>query len=93
MLEIIFLVWFCKKLAGMAREKNRPGGWGALGAILWISGEIGGAVLAINSNAEGGGIYGYMIMGALLGAVIAYIIVVSLKPVPREGELPVARML
>ena len=29
MLEILFLVWFCKKLASIAREKNRPGGWGA----------------------------------------------------------------
>jgi len=64
MLEIIFLVWFCKKLAAIAREKNRPGGWGAVGAIGWIGGEIGGAVLgASTSRAQGMDLYGYAING------------------------------
>ncbi len=93
MLEILFLIWFCKKLAGIAREKNRPGSWGALGALLWIGGEIGGAVLA-SDNARGiGDMYPYMIIGAILGAVAAYVIVSSLKPIPRDGDLPEARII
>ena len=39
MLEIIFLVRFCKKLAEIARAKNRRSAWAAVGAIGWIGGE------------------------------------------------------
>jgi hypothetical protein len=95
MLEILFLIWFCKKLASMARDKNRPGGWGALGALFWIGGEITGAVIGAKSStyAETSSIYIYAIMGALLGALAAYIIVSTLKPVPRDGDLPAARLI
>jgi len=93
MLEILFLIWFCKKLSAMAREKNRPGSWGALGAVLWISGEVGGFLLAITGGAEEMAIYGYALLGALLGAVLAYVIVATRRPIPRDGDLPVARVL
>ena len=93
MLEILFLIWFCKKLASMARDKNRPGSWGALGAILWIGGEIGGAVLGASGGSDGTGLYAYAIMGAILGATAAFIIVSSLKPIPRDGDLPEARIV
>ena len=94
MLEILFLWWFCTKLANMAKEKNRPGSWGAVGAILWIGGEIGGLMLAVSGGATGMmNIYPYAIVGALLGAAAAYIIVASLKPVPRDGDLPQARIV
>ncbi len=94
MLEIIFLVWFCKKLAAIAREKNRPGGWGAVGAIGWIGGEIGGAVLgASTSRAQGMDLYGYAIMGAVVGAVVAWVIVRSLSIVPLDTGLPQARVV
>lgn len=93
MLEILFLVWFCKKLAATARDKNRPGSWGALGAVLWIAGEIGGAMLGASGGADGTGLYGYAILGAALGALIAYVIVASLTPLPRDGDLPVARVV
>ena len=94
MLEILFLVWFCRKLAGMAREKNRSGNWGALGAILWIGGEVGGLVYGFSKPyTSEGSVYGWAILFAVLGAVIAYVIVATLKPIPRDGELPVARVL
>ena len=94
MLEILFLVWFCKKLAAMARDKNRAGGWGSLGALLWIGGELGGAVVGAGaSGAEGMGLYGYALLGAGLGALIAYVIVASLTPIPRDGDLPIARVI
>lgn len=94
MLEILFLVWFCKKLASIAREKNRPGGWGAVGAIGWIGGEIGGAVLgASSSHAEGMDLYGYALMGAVVGALAAWMIVRSLSVVPLDTGLPQARIV
>jgi hypothetical protein len=38
-------------------------------------------------------IYGYALLGALLGAVLAYVIVATRRPIPRDGDLPVARVL
>ena len=93
MLEIIFLVWFCRKLAATARAKNRSGGWGGLGAILWIGGEISGTVLGVKGGAQELGLYGYALAGAILGAILAYVIVASLGPIPRDGDLPAARVL
>ena len=94
MLEIMFLVYFCKKLAAIARDKNRAGGWGALGAIGWITGEISGAII----GAKAGGVasmalYGYALLGAALGAVVAYVIVIRLVPIPLDTDLPQARVL
>lgn len=93
MLEILFLVWFCKKLASIARDKNRPGGWGAVGAIGWIGGEIGGAVVGASSRAEGMDLYGYALMGAGIGALAAWLIVRSLSVVPLDTGLPQARII
>jgi uncharacterized membrane protein YeaQ/YmgE (transglycosylase-associated protein family) len=94
MLEILFLIWFCKKLASIARDKNRPGSWGAVGAIGWIGGEIGGAVLgASTSNAQGMDLYGYAIMGAIVGALAAWLIVRNLSEVPLDTGLPQARIV
>ena len=94
MLEILFLVWFCRKLAGMARDKNRSGSWGALGAILWIGGEVGGLAYGFSKPySSQGSVYGYAILFAVVGAVVAYIIVATLKPIPRDGELPTARVV
>ena len=94
MLEILFLVWFCKKLASIAREKNRPGGWGAVGAVGWIGGEISGAVIGASStSAQGMDLYGYALMGAIVGALAAWIFVRSLSEVPLDTGLPQARLL
>lgn len=93
MLEIAFLVFFCKKLAGIARDKNRSGGWGALGVLLWIGGEVGGAVLSLSMGKDGMELYGYALLGAGLGAVLAFVIVKSLAPVPLDTGLPQARIV
>ncbi|MGE0397376.1 MAG: hypothetical protein AB7T06_11690 [Kofleriaceae bacterium] len=93
MIEIIILVQFCKKLAAIAREKNRSGSWGAVGAVGWIGGEIGGAILGAMGGAESMNLYGYAILGAILGAVIAYLIVKSLKELPPNGDFPTARVI
>ena len=96
MLEIIFLVWFCKKLASIAKGKNRSGSWGALGAIGWIGGEILGFVLGADALDRGGDlfdVYPMMLGCAGAGALLAWVIVATLKPMPRDGELPVARVV
>jgi hypothetical protein len=92
-LEILFLIWFCKKLAATARDKNRSGSWGALGALGWIGGEIGGAVVGVNAGAQEMGIYGYAIMGALVGAAVAFGIVASLSKLPDNPDFPSARVI
>jgi hypothetical protein len=92
MLEVLFLIWFCKQLAGMARDKGRSGGWGSLGAILWLGGEVGGAILGISSASDAGAMYGYAILGALVGAVVAYVIVATLERRSTD-EIPIARVV
>jgi uncharacterized membrane protein YeaQ/YmgE (transglycosylase-associated protein family) len=93
MIEIIILVQFCKKLAAIAREKNRSGSWGAVGAIGWIGGEITGAVIGASGGAESMNLYGYALLGAVIGAVIAYVIVKSLSEVPLDPNFPTARVI
>ncbi len=93
-LEIIFLIWFCKKLAAIARGKNRGGGWGALGALFWIGGEITGAILGVSAAPnDTGTMYGYAIGTAILGAVIAFVIVKALPEIPLDTGLPQARIV
>lgn len=78
MLEIAFLVWFCRKLASIAKGKGRSGSWGALGALLWIGGEISGFVVGTIAEAEAGA-YLVALLFAALGAVVAYVVVSALK--------------
>ena len=93
MIEIIILVQFCKKLAAIARDKNRSGSWGAVGAVGWIGGEITGAVIGASGGAEAMNLYGFAILGAIVGAVIAYVIVKSLKELPSDPNFPTARVI
>lgn len=93
MLEILFLVWFCKKLASIARDKNRSGGWGALGAIFWVGGEVSGFVVGTSGHADGGAAYGFALVGAVIGALIAFMIVKSLPELPQDGDFPNARVV
>jgi len=92
MLEIIFLVKFCKSLAAVAREKNRPASWAALGVILWVAGEIGGAMLGASNRVMGMELYGCAVLGAVVGAIAAWVIVKTLKPIPLH-PIPTARVV
>lgn len=92
MLEILFLIWFCKKLASMAQAKGRSSGWGALGALLWVGGEIGGAVIGVRNGSMGFGLYGYALLGAGVGAGLATVIVTSLGRRAPPG-FPTARVV
>lgn len=93
MIEIIILVQFCKKLAAIAREKNRSGSWGAVGAVGWIGGEITGAVIGASGGAQSMNLYGFALLGAVVGALVAYLIVKSLKEIPIDPNFPTARVI
>jgi hypothetical protein len=93
-LEILFLIWFCKKLAGIARAKNRSGNWGALGALGWVGGEIGGLALGFSANSGDFGVaYLYALLGAVGGALAAYVIVATRPKLPDNPDFPTARVV
>src|SRR3954463_3453341 len=86
MLEIILLVWLCRKIGAIAREKGRKAvGYQFMLVGMWLGGEIGGmvaGVLMVGAN-PGGGInptaYLFALMGAAAGAIVTFVIVNSLS--------------
>ncbi len=79
MLEILFLIWFGRKLSSIAQSKMRSGGgWAAFGVLMWIVPEITGAVVGSVLDL-GAGTYVLAIVSAIIGAVIAYIVVSNLS--------------
>jgi MFS family permease len=80
MLELIAIFYLSRKLSSIAQSKGRGRGWGALGAGLWIFGEVLGAVVGALSGEEAM-IYIFAIVGALIGGGIAWVIVNSLSAV------------
>lgn len=93
MIEILVLVRFCRKLAEIARSKNRRGSWGAVGAVGWIGGETSGAILGATQSNAGASIYVFAILGAILGALIAYAIVKTRSELPLNRDFPTARVV
>lgn len=85
MLEILFLIWFAKKLATTATEKGRSGAWGLLGVGMWIGGELFGIMVGLLLGLELMGAWGIGIVCAIVGAFVSYGIVNSLAP--SEGAL------
>jgi hypothetical protein len=76
-LEIILLRTLYRKLSAMAVEKGRPGSWGWLGVLLWISGELIGFIIGAAMSLELGA-YGLALLCAAGGAGISYAVVNSL---------------
>ncbi len=79
MLEIILIVVLTGKLRTIAQSKGRSAGWAALGPVLWIGGEVLGAVAGAIMGADGLSLYGGAILGAVVGAGIAWAIVNGLS--------------
>jgi hypothetical protein len=79
MLEIFFVVFLTKKLASIAKAKGRSSGWAALGPVLWILGEIGGAVVGATIGIDDIALYVGALAGAALGAGLAWVVVNSLS--------------
>ena len=80
MIEIIIIIVLARKLAEVADSKGRSKGWAALGPGLWILGEIIGAVVGlIISGDQGAGMYVFALVGAAVGAGVAWAIVNNLS--------------
>jgi hypothetical protein len=77
MLEVLFLVWFVRRLSATAKAKGRSGGWGGLGAAFWIAGEFAGFIAGSLADA-GAAAYLVALLCAAVGAAVAYLIVKSL---------------
>ncbi len=91
MLEIIILIALCKRLGTIVREKGyRAGGYQFMLVAFWFGGEIAGAIFGVVlahathpelEEAPLGMVYIPALLGAVLGAVTAFIIAKSLHPV------------
>ena len=92
MLEILFLIWLSKKLSFMAVAKNRSRMWGLFGVCMWILGELAGFALAADSAAGVGDMYIIALVGAGVGALVAFVVVSSLSKLP-PPDYPTARVL
>lgn len=97
MLEILLLVYLGKQLGQTLRAKGRSAGWfQVLLVVLWIGGELAGAVTVMLLTADGSGevnaaAYVGALVGAACGAAVVFIIARSLPPVEhmRTGAFPV----
>ena len=58
MLEIIIWIQLARSLSKTAKEKGRSGGWGALGPLCWLGGEVMGGLVGVLLGFETLGIYG-----------------------------------
>jgi hypothetical protein len=91
MLEFFLLRSVTRSLAATCREKNRSTGWAALFPVLWILGEICGAVyMASARNTSEGAIYGGALGAAVVGGIIGFVAVKALSALPPPG-FPVAQ--
>jgi hypothetical protein len=86
MLEIIGIIVFCKHLAGVATGKGRSKGWAALGVLFWVLGEIIGGVIGFAVAGDGFAPYIFALMGAAVGAAIAWVIVSNLSAMQDSME-------
>jgi hypothetical protein len=88
MLEIWLLIRLCKRIGEIVRGKGRmAGGYQALTVLLWIGGEITGFVFGFSADL-GNGAYATGLLGAAGGALTAYLIASSVKPlVPDAGPI------
>ena len=86
MLELLFLVWFGKKLSGVAFEKGRSKWWAALGVSFWIGGELMGFLVGALLGLDMGA-YGLAILFAIAGAVVSWFVVKALPPEPQAAGL------
>ena len=91
MLEILALVYLCRKNGSIAEKKgHKPGRYKALSVLLWFGGEISGAIVGGILDVAGGGgglVYLLALGGALAGAGMSRLIVnnlAALAPVQIE---------
>jgi hypothetical protein len=87
MLEIVLLVFLCKRVGAMLRAKGRSAGWFQFLVVVgWFAGEFMGAVVAIMLAGLGGGaVYLGAVLGAAAGVTAVYVAARSLAPAFNGG--------
>ena len=98
MIEILFLIYLCKRLGAILRAKGRSAGWYQfLLVVAWLGGEIMAGVLAATLLDEGPGqthpaAYLVALLGAACGATAVFLFVRSLPGPPTHAPhgFPVA---
>ena len=86
-MEILLLIYLCRRLGAILRAKGRSPGWYQfLMVLLWFGGEIFGAVVTVAVlRMDGGPAYLGALVGAAGAAVLAFVIANSLAPTTPEG--------
>src|SRR5574337_31093 len=90
--EILFLIFWTKKIGAICLQKGRKaGGYKALAVLLWFGGEIMGAIIGFAATSGGHeepdlAVYGFALVGAAVGAGITYAIVSNLSALPAATE-------
>ena len=92
MLEILLLVYLTRKLKAIALAKHRSASWAALAVLGWAGGEIGGFLLGAGSD-DPFAAYAFALLGAVVGAFIAYRVVAALPELPEDPDFPTARVV
>ena len=93
MLEILAVIGISRKIAQVAQEKGRNSAWGILGAVGWFAGEVFGFLIGVMMTESIFGAYGFAIVGAIGGAVVAWLIVNNLPLAPHFQPAAVDTML
>ena len=75
MLEILLVVWMCRKMADGLRAKGRqPAGYCTLLVLFWFGGEIVAGLIGMALTNEPIVAYGAALAGAAVGALGAFAI-------------------
>jgi hypothetical protein len=89
MLEIVLMIWLCKKIGRELREKGQNPTWyQVLTVVLWVGGEILGMLLGtligetLGGDGEPDACFAYLLalLGAAGGAGLAYLIASNVPP-------------
>lgn len=87
MIEILCVIALCKHLGSLLRAKGRrPGGFQALAVVLWFGGELTAAVIGVTLGITGAGLYVTTLLGALVGASIAWAVASLARPARTIAE-------
>lgn len=81
MIEIAAIIFLTIKIGEIVQEKGRKATWyRVLTVVLWLGGELLGAVIGLAIVGESLSVYLFALGGAVLGAITAFVIAKSLKP-------------
>ena len=86
MLEILLVIYLCKQIGNVLRNKGRSPGWyQALLVVLWFGGEIAGGVTGMLLTDSGPLAYLAALCGAAVGAGVTFYLAHQAAPTAPMG--------